>query len=79
MSYVTTLLVLDPGAPSGPMESALASRRQWGRFVRRGLHTLTKAQYQLMWVDVAGLAGGEAERRELKVIAAAEKFRAPAP
>ncbi|GFR53087.1 hypothetical protein Agub_g15781, partial [Astrephomene gubernaculifera] len=52
--YVTTLLVLDPGAPSAALEAALVQRRQWQRLVRRGVHTLTRPQYQLMYVDLAG-------------------------
>lgn len=70
---VVTLLVLDPGVPVGALEGALASRRAWQRYVRRGLHTLTKAQYQLMYV-APGLAGAE-EREALKVMAAAEVYR----
>ncbi|GLC40065.1 hypothetical protein PLESTF_000933700 [Pleodorina starrii] len=80
---VTTLLVLDPGAPSAALEAALAHRRGWQRFVRRGVHTLTRPQYQLMYVDVATegrggvVAAAPEELRGLKVIAAAEKHRAP--
>ncbi|GLI65824.1 hypothetical protein VaNZ11_009453, partial [Volvox africanus] len=54
----TTLLVLDPGAPSTKLESALAQRRGWQRLVRRGVHTLTRPQYQLMYVDVPAGTGG---------------------
>ncbi|KXZ45539.1 hypothetical protein GPECTOR_53g125 [Gonium pectorale] len=76
--HITTLLILDPGAPPAALGAALALRRQWQRFVRRGLHTLTRPQYQLMYVDVAGDVAGPGEREGLKVIAAAERYRAPA-
>lgn len=77
-AWVTTLLVLDPGVPSAALESALSQRRQWQRYLRRGTHTLTRPQYQLMWVDAAGGLAAPAEREAMKVVAAAEKYRAAA-
>ncbi|KAG2488418.1 hypothetical protein HYH03_013102 [Edaphochlamys debaryana] len=81
--YVYTLLVLDPGAPSAALEGSLATRRGWQRFVRRGVHTLTRPQYQLMFVDVGGRGGagpvaGPEELEGLRVIAALERYRTAA-
>jgi hypothetical protein len=48
--------------------------------VRRGLHTLVKPQYQLLWVDAApGPEGvtGPVERTALQLVAALERFAAP--
>ncbi len=77
-AWVTTLLVLDPGVPSAALDGALSQRRQWQRYLRRGTHTLTRPQYQLMWVDAAGGLAGPGEREAMKVVAAAEKYRAAA-
>ncbi|EFJ45715.1 hypothetical protein VOLCADRAFT_63303 [Volvox carteri f. nagariensis] len=79
VAVTTTLLVLDPGSPSAALEAALMQRRGWQRFVRRGVHTLTRPQYQLLYVDVAaGLTPQGPELESLKVIAAVEKYRAAA-
>jgi hypothetical protein len=41
------LLVLDPAVPSGQLEAALRSRRQWARMVKRGAATLRQPEYQV--------------------------------
>jgi len=71
--YVYTLLVLDPGVPSHTLAAALNAGKAWQRYVRRGVHTLTKEQYQLMYVldEVAG----PQQREALKVVRAAEVVR----
>jgi zinc finger-containing ubiquitin peptidase 1 len=61
------------GTPTAALVEALASKCGWQRLVKRGIHTLRKAEYQLMYVE-DGIASGE-QREALRVIAAAERFR----
>lgn len=64
------LLVLDPGIPTVKLAVALREGKNWQRLLKRGVHTLDKPEYQLMYVD-DGLAVGE-ELTELKSIQAEE-------
>ncbi|MEW5316402.1 MAG: hypothetical protein WDW38_007777 [Sanguina aurantia] len=68
-----TILVFDPSEDTSHLESVLRQRRQWQKHVRRGLHTLTHGQYQLMYVR-EGVAT-EPERQDSKVIRAVEVVR----
>ena len=67
-----SLLVLDPGVPTAKLAAALREGKHWQRLLKRGVHTLDKPEYQLMYVD-DGLAAG-AELTELKVIQAQEWY-----
>jgi len=46
-----TLLVLDPATPSRALYSALQSNQKWQVLVRRGMHTLKKEEYQLLYIE----------------------------
>ena len=55
MEYV--LLMLDPMTSMYALRNALTARKGWERFVKRGLHTLKKPEYEvrlccLMWYTV---------------------------
>ncbi len=69
-----TLLVLDPGCPTRPLADALQRRAGWQRMIKRGLHTLRKPQYQLLWCDPGLAQPGGAKYEALKIIAAAERY-----
>lgn len=60
------LLVLDPSQRTVELEKVLRQCKGWQRMVKRGLHTLRKAEYQLCYID-PGLAEGE-ELEQLKVL-----------
>ncbi|AES98449.1 zinc finger with UFM1-specific peptidase domain protein [Medicago truncatula] len=60
------LLVLDPGHRTAAIESSLRERKGWQRFIKRGVHTLRKQQYQLCYVD-PGIASEE-EMEKLKTV-----------
>ena len=64
------LLILDPGTPTFKLAAALKEGKNWQQLLKRGVHTLIKAEYQLMYVD-DGLATG-AELAGLKIIDAQE-------
>ena len=66
------LLVLDPGIPTVKLADALREGNHWQRLLKRGVHTLDKPEYQLLYVD-DGLATG-AELAALKVIQAEEWY-----
>ncbi|KAL2921571.1 Zinc finger-containing ubiquitin peptidase 1 [Bienertia sinuspersici] len=52
------LLVLDPAHSTEALESSLKENFGWQKFLKRGLHTLKKPQYQLCYVD-PGIAQAE--------------------
>ncbi|XP_021762477.1 zinc finger with UFM1-specific peptidase domain protein-like [Chenopodium quinoa] len=52
------LLVLDPAHNTEALERSLKENCGWQKFLKRGLHTLRKPQYQLCYVD-PGIARGE--------------------
>ncbi|KMT16419.1 hypothetical protein BVRB_3g050470 [Beta vulgaris subsp. vulgaris] len=58
------LLVLDPGHMTEALERSLKENFGWQKFLKRGLHTLRKPQYQLCYVD-PGIANVE-EIEQLK-------------
>ena len=66
------LLVLDPGIPTVKLAAALREGKNWQRLLKRGVHTLDKPEYQLMYVD-DGLATG-AELAESKIVQAEEWY-----
>jgi hypothetical protein len=69
---VWSLLVLDPNQKSGELRSALDAGRGWQCMLKRGEHTLSKAEYQVLYVR-DGLAA-PAESEDSKVIRAIERF-----
>lgn len=60
------LLVLDPSQTTKDIVKALREKSGWQRLLKRGLHTLKQAEYQLCYVD-HGVAVGE-ELESLKVL-----------
>ncbi|GAX82300.1 hypothetical protein CEUSTIGMA_g9729.t1 [Chlamydomonas eustigma] len=72
--YVYTLLVLDPGISADALREALSAGKGWQCMLKRGLHTLTKPEYQVMYV-LDTLVDNEAERGALKVMKAVEVVR----
>nr|KYP72756.1 Zinc finger with UFM1-specific peptidase domain protein [Cajanus cajan] len=60
------LLVLDPAHRTAALERSLRVKVGWQKFIKRGVHTLKKPQYQLCYVD-PGIAGEE-EMEKLKTI-----------
>ncbi|ESQ32009.1 hypothetical protein EUTSA_v10004343mg [Eutrema salsugineum] len=60
------LLILDPGDFTRGIEKALVEKRGWEGFLKRGAHTLTCPEYQILYVD-NGIADGE-ELEQLKTI-----------
>lgn len=66
------LLVLDPGIPTVKLAAALHDGKNWQRLLKRGVHTLDKPEYQLMYVD-DGLATDE-EFAENKTVQAEEWY-----
>ena len=67
-------MVLDPGCPTRPLAEALQRRAGWQRMVKRGQHTLRKAQYQLLYCAPGLAAHGSDEYAALRIIAAAERY-----
>lgn len=66
LSEEVFLLVLDPSQRTEDLVTALRERRGWQKLLKRGLHTLKKAEYQLCYVD-EGVAKGD-ELESLKVL-----------
>ncbi|CAH2044360.1 unnamed protein product [Thlaspi arvense] len=60
------LLILDPGDFTKGIEKALVEKRGWEGYLKRGAHTLTCPEYQMLYVD-NGIADGE-ELEQLKTI-----------
>ncbi|KAM2281989.1 hypothetical protein ACFX1S_042510 [Malus domestica] len=60
------LLILDPGHRTEDLERSLREKVGWQKFVKRGVHTLKKPQYQLCYID-PGIASGE-EKELLKTV-----------
>ncbi|XP_009361227.2 zinc finger-containing ubiquitin peptidase 1 [Pyrus x bretschneideri] len=60
------LLILDPGHRTEDLERSLREKVGWQKFVKRGVHTLKKPQYQLCYID-PGIASGE-EKELLKTM-----------
>jgi hypothetical protein len=44
------LYILDPGVPEQDMDRALSGGHSWAPLVKRGLHTLRNAHYEVVWV-----------------------------
>ncbi|KAJ6851191.1 uncharacterized protein M6B38_260970 [Iris pallida] len=61
-----SLLVLDPAHRTADLERSLTSNNGWQKFIKRGVHTFRKPQYQLCYID-PGVAHGE-EMEQLKTI-----------
>ncbi|KAK7385463.1 hypothetical protein VNO78_31184 [Psophocarpus tetragonolobus] len=61
-----SLLVLDPGHRTAALERSLREKVGWQKYIKRGVHTLKKQQYQLCYVD-PGIAREE-EMEKLKTI-----------
>uniref|UniRef100_A0A1J3F963 Zinc finger with UFM1-specific peptidase domain protein n=1 Tax=Noccaea caerulescens TaxID=107243 RepID=A0A1J3F963_NOCCA len=60
------LLILDPGDFTKAIEKALVEKRGWEKYLKRGAHTLTCPEYQILYVD-DGIADEE-ELEQLKTI-----------
>ncbi|KAK7350787.1 hypothetical protein VNO77_09738 [Canavalia gladiata] len=60
------LLILDPAHSTAALERSLRQKVGWEKFIKRGMHTLKKPQYQLCYVD-PGIAS-QKEMEELKTI-----------
>ncbi|XP_061996119.1 uncharacterized protein LOC133714082 [Rosa rugosa] len=56
-----TLLILDPGHRTADLERSLKEKRGWQKFIKRGVHTLRKPQYQLCYIDPGISSGDEVE------------------
>ncbi|XP_015878623.1 uncharacterized protein LOC107414927 isoform X1 [Ziziphus jujuba] len=52
-----SLLVLDPGHRTVTLERSLREKAGWQTYIKRGVHTLRKQQYQLCYID-PGIASG---------------------
>ncbi|KAF8379859.1 hypothetical protein HHK36_029308 [Tetracentron sinense] len=61
-----TLLVLDPAHRTAALEKSLKENVGWQKFIKRGVHTLKKPQYQLCYID-PGIAHGE-KMEQLKTL-----------
>lgn len=60
------LLILDPAHKTKVLESCLSKKVGWQRYIKRGVHTLKKLDYQLCYMD-PGIANG-AEMEKLKTL-----------
>ncbi|CAN6912235.1 unnamed protein product [Brassica oleracea] len=60
------LLILDPADFTRDIEKALVDKKGWEGYLKRGAHTLTCPEYQMLYVD-NGIAVGE-ELEQLKTI-----------
>ncbi|CAN8277287.1 unnamed protein product [Cochlearia groenlandica] len=60
------LLILDPGDSTKAIEKSLVEKKGWEGYIKRGAHTLTCPEYQILYVD-KGIADGE-ELEKLKTI-----------
>ncbi|KAJ0705605.1 putative peptidase C78, ubiquitin modifier-specific peptidase 1/ 2 [Helianthus annuus] len=58
----SNLLILDPAHKTQVLESCLSKKVGWQRFIKRGVHTLKKTEYQLCYVDPGIAAGPELEK-----------------
>ncbi|KAL5128917.1 Ubiquitin carboxyl-terminal hydrolase ZUFSP [Glycine soja] len=56
-----SLLVMDPGHRTAALERSIREKVGWQKFIKRGVHTLRKLQYQLCYVD-PGIASEEMEK-----------------
>ena len=54
------LLVFDPSCHGPALRQALLRGRDWQRRVKRGLHTLRQAKFELLWIEGDGAAEGAA-------------------
>ncbi|BBG98462.1 Peptidase C78, ubiquitin fold modifier-specific peptidase 1/ 2 [Prunus dulcis] len=57
------LLILDPGHRTADLERSLKQKVGWQKFIKRGVHTLKKPQYQLCYIDT-----GIANREEVELL-----------
>ncbi|KAI3749129.1 hypothetical protein L6452_12731 [Arctium lappa] len=60
------LLILDPAHKTQVLKSCLSKKVGWQRFIKRGIHTLKKPDYQLCYMD-PGIATGT-EMEKLKIL-----------
>ncbi|XP_024961754.1 zinc finger with UFM1-specific peptidase domain protein [Cynara cardunculus var. scolymus] len=60
------LLILDPAHKTQVLKNCLSKKVGWQRFIKRGVHTLKKPDYQLCYMD-PGIATG-AEMEKLKIL-----------
>lgn len=60
------LLILDPAHKTQVLKSCLSKKVGWQRFIKRGVHTLKKPDYQLCYMD-PGIATGT-EMEKLKIL-----------
>ncbi|GJW02732.1 zinc finger with UFM1-specific peptidase domain protein isoform X1 [Tanacetum coccineum] len=60
------LLIFDPAHKTHVLESCLSKKAGWQRYIKRGVHTLKKTEYQLCYID-PGIATG-AEMQKLKTL-----------
>lgn len=60
------LLILDPAHQTEVLERSLRWNSGWQRFIKRGVHTLKKLEYQLCYVD-PGIATGK-DMEKLKTL-----------
>lgn len=70
--YDYTLLILDPGTHTQQLAAAIRAKQGWQKYLKRGLHTLKKPQYQVMYIKDGVMAASEAAT--WKVIAASERY-----
>ncbi|KAL4575697.1 hypothetical protein LXL04_011781 [Taraxacum kok-saghyz] len=56
------LLILDPAHKTKVLESCLSKKVGWQRYIKRGVHTLKKLDYQLCYMDPGIAAGAELEK-----------------
>ncbi|KAJ8751388.1 hypothetical protein K2173_016588 [Erythroxylum novogranatense] len=61
------LLILDPAHRTEALEIALKDNVGWEKLIKRGVHTLKKAQYQLCYVE-PGIATRQEEMEQLKTL-----------
>jgi hypothetical protein len=66
------LLILDPNERTQALREALQTGRGWQRKLKRGTHTLRKAEYQVLYVEDQLMS--EAEQEDSKIIRADERF-----
>lgn len=69
---VWSLLILDPNERTQSLREALLSGHGWQRKLKRGLHALRKAEYQVLYVEDELMSA--AEREDSKIIRADERF-----
>lgn len=61
-----SLLILDPAHKTKVLESCLSKKVGWQRYIKRGVHTLKKSDYQMCYMD-HGIATEE-EMEKLKIL-----------